>query len=184
MIVGIGDIRDLSYNKRIKSNYITKVMSYIPTLNYRQRVKQGRGFNVMYSGICLTCKDTFWTSERRRSCCSKRCGGISVHVDFLKGHIDSDGYRKFSAGNRNSKEHIIVMTKLLKRKLRKNEVVHHINHHKTDNRPVNLLLTSSKENNQLNGAVWKYLRKYLSDTILKNITIKALKDIRAGRTLS
>lgn len=51
--------------------------------------------------------------------------------------------------NRWMLKHRWVMEKKLKRKLSSDEIVHHINHHKLDNRLKNLQITTQKEHPKL-----------------------------------
>lgn len=57
------------------------------------------------------------------------------------GHVGKDGYRVVKgAYGKNIKAHRIVMEQILKRALRDNENVHHVNGNRLDNRPENLEL--------------------------------------------
>ena len=57
--------------------------------------------------------------------------------------VDEDGYRRFVNSGRYV--HRWVMEKELKRKLLRNEIVHHKNENKLDNRPENLEVMTKKE---------------------------------------
>lgn len=66
-------------------------------------------------------------------------------------YISSDGYRMIHIRNKNAKskwehykkEHIVLIEQHLKRKMRKGEVIHHINGNKLDNNLTNLVVFSS-----------------------------------------
>lgn len=65
------------------------------------------------------------------------------------GYIDKNGYRivtidTLSGGVKQGLEHRFIMEKMLSRKLRKGETVHHKNGNRTDNRRSNLELWSSR----------------------------------------
>ena len=96
----------------------------------------------------------------------------------MKIWIDRDGYYVKSFRGNIIRLHRTVMEKLLKRKLKSNEIVHHIDHNRLNNKIDNLMVVTALENKKLNYYLWKYLRTLISPVILKYITLKALEDIR------
>ena len=63
-----------------------------------------------------------------------------------KTYIDENGYRRFSDSNK--LVHRYVVEKMIGRKLRRGEIVHHINRNKLDNSPENLEVFANQEEHE------------------------------------
>lgn len=85
---------------------------------------------------------------------------------LFKHGLNDSGYRVLRQDGKKYKEHRIIAENILKRPLSKNEVVHHVNGIKTDNRVENLWIFPSQKDHaeyHWNGTIHK-------DTIvLKNV---------------
>lgn len=86
------------------------------------------------------------------------------HYKWNGGKRLSKGYVLIGNYNHGRREHIVVAEKMIGRKLRKNEVVHHINENKQDNRPENLKVMDRGEHTILHN-VKKYNNKSMAKTI-------------------
>ena len=72
------------------------------------------------------------------------------------GWVNSNGYHRIAVNGRHTYKHKIIMEKHLGRKLRKNEVVHHINKNKLDNRIENLKVMTILEHQRIHHLGKKY----------------------------
>ena len=103
---------------------------------------------------CETCgthvvrsKDEKGRWDARTRFCSRSCSAQSTMGATRGqgvGHLDKWGYRILSVNGAAIPEHRYVMEQLLGRKLFAEETVHHVNGVRTDNRPENLELWSSR----------------------------------------
>lgn len=94
-----------------------------------------------FHGHCVTCGKELvgirpWRfrknpNRRCRECCDRSKKGFYIHAK---------GYVVLTDGNKEVFEHRAVMEKILGRKLRRGEIVHHRNENRVDNRPENLEL--------------------------------------------
>lgn len=102
----------------------------------------------IYSGICNTCKNIFYTTKYNAMLCSKKCR-IGENAPNWKGGYIKAGYKYIGVHTKQMFEHRHIMEKYLKRKLEKGKVVHHINHDKLDNRIENLQVMSHSNHAKL-----------------------------------
>ena len=110
---------------------------------------------------CSICKKEFlvFIYLIKKGCgrfCSKKCWCLSQRV----GYINQHGYRVITVDDgRQIAEHRYVMEKMLYRRLRKGETVHHKNAKRSDNRQVNLELRMA--GNHPVGWSLRQMREYL-----------------------
>jgi len=101
-------------------------------------------------------------------------------------------YRVLNINNKTVGEHRVIMERFLNRKLRSDEVVHHLNYIKSDNRIENLQVMSQKEHHSLKHHFikeekTKIIPKYMkTKEVAKrlNISMQSLtKILREGKML-
>lgn len=135
---------------------------------------------------CQQCKKKFyvagWALKVRRRFCSKKCWYryAKKHGIFAKTSNPAFIYRKpegyilvnnSTHPNRNNKnkifEHILIMSKILKRPLRKGEITHHINFARDDNRRKNLhLCTSISNHSKMTTSLHKLVKELMHKKII------------------
>lgn len=121
----------------------------------------------MVKRICSNCQrefDTYPCYDKRRTkhrFCSKKCESefrslYNTRENWKGGHIGkTTGYMYIRVDGKDVGEHILVMEKAIGRRLKNDEVVHHINGIKTDNRIENLQLMTNSEHVKLHGLMKK-----------------------------
>lgn len=107
----------------------------------------------------------FCSKECYRQYSKEHCSGPNHHSYAGNKILDRDGYVKvyIGCGKKRAYEHRVIAESILGRKLKRNEVVHHINGVKTDNRNCNLLICSASFHDWLrNRMALTYQREHFS----------------------
>ena len=109
---------------------------------------------------CRECNEDITAGKSNKYFCSQKCyhlfrsknigGALNPRYGGEK-IVDGDGYVRIYIGYKKKRgyEHRIILENVLNRKLKDNEVVHHINGIKNDNRNCNLLVCSNRYHNEL-----------------------------------
>lgn len=100
---------------------------------------------------CPICHKSFYTT--RGICCSVECKNKYSKISGVhkkNGYWYENGYKVlYLEGNKSIKEHIKVMEEHIGRKLHYNEIVHHIDGNKLNNKLSNLRLMTRGEHSKL-----------------------------------
>jgi hypothetical protein len=119
----------------------------------------GRNNRKLADKQCSNCGSTFRPRQSTSKYCSRPClwvnnGGHNKKHEHEKAwQLDSKGYlitTMYESGkSRRVRKHRFVMERFLGRRLRRNEVVHHINGNRQDNSIGNLVLMTPETHNRL-----------------------------------
>ena len=133
---------DMHYKRfRRMGSYVGRVKSYCKVEGCDRQVN-GFGYCVMHY-------------------CRVRKNGDSGIVGRIRGihgegTISVYGYKIMQVGNRRIPEHRYIMEQYIGRKLNRNEVIHHVNENKLDNRIENLVLMSNEKHTSLHSNKYRY----------------------------
>lgn len=99
---------------------------------------------------CSHCNKKFKRPRANRRFCSVLCVTEHRKAANIPGKWMENGYNViYAGGGQGIKEHIYLMEQHIGRKLKANEVVHHINEIRNDNRMCNLKLMTHGEHSRL-----------------------------------
>lgn len=121
------------------------------TIKYCSQKCMGLANRTRYIEVCRNCGKKFETT-RNKFCCVECVNQYRKESGIMKrdGYWFENGYKViYLDGDNYIKEHIQIMEKHIGRKLNADEVVHHINENKTDNRLENLKLMTRSEHSRL-----------------------------------
>lgn len=125
-------------------------------IRYCSKKCMGIGFRSGATKKCEWCGKDYYISNARadtRRFCSRKCvanyrASIADHKPYIENGYVIEHHRGYNAKG-NAKQHRLIVEEYLGRKLKANEIVHHVNGIKTDNRIENLQVMTRGEHSRL-----------------------------------
>ena len=106
--------------------------------------------------VCSVCKKKFKDKRGgRKKFCTQKCYWDRMR-EVLRSEFSDSDYKSVTINGRRTREHRYLMEKSVGRKLLKDEVVHHKNGNKKDNRIENLEIISQSEHIKLHFNIKKF----------------------------
>lgn len=124
--------------------------------------------------ICLHCQTVFKPKRKEQEYCCRSCASVKKGQSRsgqntgqrknweYQERIDKDGYVRcygvlhpYSNGRKMMQKHIMVMELQIGRQIQSDEVVHHKNGNRQDNRLENLELMTRSEHSKMHGPTMK-----------------------------
>lgn len=125
--------------------------------------------------ICPVCGNKFqiyWHDRNRRKYCSSECFLKYYHHQKIKNkiindnfYINQNGYVT-KIGSEGKAYHREIMEKMIGRKIKRNESVHHVNLDKKDNSIENLLLLTKSKHQKLHGQLNNIISQLIKEGIV------------------
>lgn len=124
-----------------------------------------------YNEECSYCNEPYFTSKRKMSkYCSPKCNnmenkrfGIS-NGNYSHGSYCNNGYPSICVNGINRKVHTVIAEKILGRKLKRNECVHHVDLNKSNNLNSNLVICDL--------AYHRFLHHRMAQSWVKNVLLR------------
>jgi len=171
LVIGKTDLRFLYEVEKLSTCQISQRTKIPPSTIRNLIIKYGLRLRSRRDGILLRVdaisagnkgKKVVMTPQWRKHISESR-----IALNIGRGwRITGNGYREITKGENAGKgEHVIVIEKLIGRRLKKGEVVHHLNLNRLDNRIENLMLMKGSEHTSLHRRIKHFKKQIKSNAI-------------------